>query len=135
MDPKVETSEVEFEIEPKFNKVAIIGGRNFTDYHFLKTTIQNWEEIHGSFTTVVSGGASGADELGEKYADEFGKEKLIFLTDWKTHGKAAGPIRNTIIIDNSDAVLAFPTPTSRGTWDSVNKVKKKEIPTFIFKQK
>ena len=55
-------------------KVAVIGSRGFDDYERLKKVLDTLP-----ITTIVSGGASGADSLSEKYADEKGikKEKDI----------------------------------------------------------
>jgi hypothetical protein len=45
-------------------------------------------------TEVVSGVDAGADEFGEKWAKINNIPVKIFKADWKTHGRAAGPIRN-----------------------------------------
>ncbi len=39
----------------------------------------------------------------------------MFLPDWKRYGKAAGLLRNTSIIKNSDVVFCFWEPSCRGT--------------------
>ena len=70
------------------------------------------------------GGADGADSLGERYANENNIETLIFLPDWKKHGKMAGFIRNTDIIENAELVVAFWDKTSKGTKDSIDKATK-----------
>jgi predicted Rossmann fold nucleotide-binding protein DprA/Smf involved in DNA uptake len=100
-------------------KVAVIGSRGFNDYELVKKTLSNMK-----ITLLVSGGAKGADTLGEQYAKEKGIETKIFLPDWDTHGKAAGMLRNTDIINESEVVVAFWDGTSKGTLDSINKAKK-----------
>ena len=54
-------------------------------------------------TIVVVGGARGADTIAELNAVElFGKEHVErHKADWTKHGKAAGPIRNQHMIDES----------------------------------
>ena len=101
-------------------KVAVIGSRGFNDYELVVKTLSN---LH--ITLLVSGGAKGADTLGEKYANEHDIPTLIFKPDWETHGKAAGMIRNTTIVDNSDIVVAFWDGESSGTKDSITKAEKK----------
>jgi len=101
-------------------KYAIIGSRTFDDYDLLKKTMDDFADIG----MIVSGGAVGADSLGEKYAKEHGFETLIFIPDWKKYKKMAGFIRNTNIIESSDIIVCFWDGKSKGTLDSINKAKK-----------
>lgn len=109
-------------------RVAVIGSRDFDDYDLLSSTLNELD-----FDVVVSGGARGADKLGEKYAEEHNKEKLIFLAEWNKYGKVAGYIRNQEIIDNCDEVVAFWDGRSPGTRHSIKLAKKKNIPVKIIK--
>ena len=83
--------------------VAIIGSRGFNDYELVKSILEKYNDV----TTIVSGGAKGADSLGERWAKEKGIPTKIFYPDWNKHGKSAGYIRNKDIISNSDLVIAF----------------------------
>lgn len=101
-------------------KIAIVGSRGFDDYELLKefiseTVAENQDFFAEGIDTVVSGGAKGADTLGERYADEMGYQKLIFKADWDKYGKRAGFIRNVDIIDNCDVCFAFWDGQSHGT--------------------
>ena len=114
-------------------KVGIVGYRNFTDVKMFNRKIKEFEEIHGEITIVVSGGAQWADTLAENYADNNELEKIIHPAKWYINGKmdrSAGPRRNTLIIDDSDYLIAFVSKYSKGTFDSINKAKKKDIPVF-----
>lgn len=91
-------------------KLAVIGSRSFTDYDQLKTLLKD----HG-ITEIISGGASGADFLAERFAREHHLKLTVFRPDWDTHGRAAGIIRNRTIVDVADAVVAFWDGASRGT--------------------
>ncbi len=99
-------------------KLAVVGSRSFNDYKLLKDTLDNYKK---QIDLIISGGANGVDLLAEKWADENNIKKLIFYPDWKKHGKSAGFIRNTKIIDNSDKVIAIWDGLSRGTEDSIDK--------------
>jgi len=99
-------------------KLAVVGSRKFSDYNIAKEKIQDHFDIN-KITDIVSGGAKGADYLGQLFAQEFNKNMIAFLPDWKRYGKAAGVIRNKLIVENSDAVIAF--------WDGVSKGTKKTI--------
>ena len=48
-------------------KIAIVGSRNFHDYELLDKTIKNNIDID-DIDYIVSGGAQGADRLGERFA-------------------------------------------------------------------
>lgn len=76
-------------------------------------------------TIVVSGGARGIDGVAAKTAVVRGlPEPVIFPADWKTHGKAAGFMRNTRIAEECDELVAFWDGKSRGTMDTVRKASK-----------
>jgi hypothetical protein len=98
-------------------KLAVIGSRNFNDYELLKRSInESFEDV----TTIVSGGARGADSLGERYAKENGISTEIYLPNWDRYGKSAGYRRNVDIINNSDSVIAFWDGQSKGTKHSID---------------
>jgi hypothetical protein len=100
-------------------KVAVIGSRNFNDYEKVKQVLST-----KNITLLVSGGAKGADTLGQKYAEEHDIETKIFLPDWEKYGKKAGFLRNSDIINESELVIAFWDGVSKGTLDSLKKAKK-----------
>jgi predicted Rossmann fold nucleotide-binding protein DprA/Smf involved in DNA uptake len=64
--------------------LSVIGSRSFNDYDLLSKTLTDLiSEYNLNIVKFVSGGAKGADILGEKWADNNNIEKLIFLPDWK----------------------------------------------------
>lgn len=115
--------------------VAIIGSRAFNNFEVAEKCIDNIrsQEIKQNVTieNIVSGGAKGADTIAEKYADKHVINKLIFKPDWSI-GRHAGMLRNTEIIANSDAVIAFWDATSKGTLDSIKKSIKMKKAIYVF---
>lgn len=109
-------------------KVAIIGGRDFKDYSFLKNVCEKYEMVE-----IISGGAKGADSLAEKYAKEKNIQTKIFLPNWNKHGKAAGFIRNTEIVERADMVIAFWDGKSKGTDHSITIAEKMDKPVYIYR--
>ncbi len=101
-------------------KVAVIGSRSFRDYEELKMVLDSFK-----IDLIVSGGAIGADKMGEYYAREHDIKTLIFLPDWEQHGKAAGFIRNKLIVKNSDLIIAFWDQKSKGTKNSLDYAQEK----------
>lgn len=105
-------------------KLAIVGSRDFFNYEVFKNTLEDYLLKHNiKPTLIISGGASGTDKLAEDWAKEEGIKTKIFKADWNTHGKAAGPLRNSLIIEEAEGVIAFWDKNSRGTRDSINKAK------------
>ena len=104
-------------------RLAIVGSRDYTNYNEFKQYIDRWISKNGRPKLIVSGGAQGADKLAEQYARANVIKTQIFKADWQTYGRAAGPMRNTEIVDNSDAIIAFVGPKSVGTLDTIQKAK------------
>ena len=103
--------------------IAIIGSRDFNDYELIVSEIKKLD-LHTDDIKIVSGGAKGADRLGEKYADDNNYEKIIYKAEWKRYGGGAGIIRNRLIIKESDIVIAFWDGKSKGTKSSIEIAKK-----------
>lgn len=113
-------------------KVIIAGTRDFNDYHAVKSTVSRtcWE-----LTEVVSGGASGADALGEEYAMHNGIALKIFKADWDKHGKAAGPIRNREMAQYADGLIAFWDGLSKGTMNMIQEARNAGLKVYIYHYK
>jgi hypothetical protein len=103
--------------------LAIVGSREFRNYKQLCDTVNRIrKKLNVKF--IVSGGAQGADRLGEKYAKEHGIKLINLLPDWKKHGKKAGIMRNEDIVNASDYVLCFYDGESKGTRNTIERTKK-----------
>ena len=102
-------------------KLAIVGSRGFNDYSLLQNTIKS---LSIDISTIISGGAKGADSLAKQYAIENELELIEFIPDWNKYGLKAGMLRNTDIINEADCVIAFWDSKSIGTKDSIIKAKK-----------
>lgn len=124
-------------------KLAIIGSRSFNNEELLNKIINEFFiDSYGTpiFDTLVSGGASGADKLGENWAKKWNKiyaknsfeiKLKIFYPDWDKFGKSAGFVRNRNIIEESDVILAFYDGVSHGTAHSIDLAKKAKKITMI----
>lgn len=114
-------------------KIIIAGGRDFNDYTLLtKVCNEAIPRMAGDNTPVIiSGGAAGADSLGEQYAQENGIAIERHPADWKKHGKAAGPIRNAEMAACADFLIAFWDGKSRGTQNMMMNAVKKNIPCIV----
>lgn len=111
-------------------KLAIVGSRSFSDKSIFDRTMLRLEEEY-EISTIVSGGARGADSMGENYADRNGIDKIIFRPDWNKYGKAAGFIRNEDIIKNCDVCVAFWDGGSHGTKHDIDLCEKYNKKCYI----
>jgi len=115
-----------------FYKIAITGSREWKDVQEIEKVLTNVSKDKSKKYTLIAGGAKGADTIAENIARKLKWDVIIHLPDWKQHGHAAGPIRNQLIIDEiPDILLAFPMPSSRGTYDTIQKANKSNIKVII----
>ncbi len=105
--------------------IAVIGSRTLVDYNLVEETLL--ASVNPEEDTIISGGATGADQLGEHFANEYHIKKIVHKPDYKQYGKAAPFIRNQLIIDDADYVIAFWDGKSKGTADTILKAQKKGI--------
>lgn len=96
-------------------RVIIAGGRDFSDYDLLKSKCDYYLSNILEDICIISGGADGADYLGELYAKELGYDLITYHANWTKHGRAAGPIRNVAMAKNADLLIAFWDGKSKGT--------------------
>ena len=105
-------------------KLIICGGRDYVlddeDRHELDLLLDEH-----NITEVVSGGCQGADQGGEEWATDRRIHLTIIRANWRTHGKAAGPIRNQQMAEYADAVYAF--PGGRGTANMLHLAQKEGL--------
>lgn len=95
--------------------VVVTGGRKYDD-RILVYEVLNRLKID----MLYVGDANGADALARYWAQDRGIVYAEYKADWKTHGKAAGPIRNKEMLADAgpySIVVAF--PGNAGTEDCV----------------
>lgn len=110
-------------------RVIIAGTRSFNDYELLRDSCNNLlsEKQRTHTVVVISGTARGADQMGERYAREWGFQLRRFPADWELYGKSAGHIRNAKMADNADALIAFWDGESRGTKNMIDNARRKGL--------
>lgn len=81
-------------------KLAIVGSRNCPPIDI---------EAHLKYIpeTIVSGGAKGVDTYAREFALKHNLVLIEFLPEYDKYGKGAPLVRNKLIVDNCDCVLAF----------------------------
>lgn len=115
-------------------RVLVTGSRNWTAVPVVWKVL-DIIALEGPIT-VIEGGAPGADAAAADWARVRGMDLLEFPADWKTYGKAAGPIRNQQMLDEGkpDRVVAFSDnlDASRGTKDMVRRTVAAGIPHRLY---
>ena len=97
-------------------KVIIAGGREFDDYRLLKAKLDLlFKNKIKKEIIIVSGGARGADALGERYAKEKGLQLSRKPANWKLFRSQAGFVRNREMAEMADACVCFWDGQSSGT--------------------
>ena len=103
-------------------RVLVCGGRDFKGRDALFFALN---AIHAGsrIGVVIHGNAPGADSLADEWAEVHGVIRLPYPADWAKHGRAAGPIRNALMMRDGkpDLVVAF--PGGRGTRNMVEKAR------------
>lgn len=106
-------------------RVLVCGGRDYENYAELSRTLNSRT---APIDCIIHGCATGADELASQWARLHGVSEWRFTANWKAHGKAAGPIRNSAMLSVGRPHLVIACPGGRGTADMVRKARGVFIP-------
>lgn len=108
-------------------RVLVCGGRDYDDLGAVWSQLDAFHAIQGPITAVIHGDYRGADTLAKKWAVSNNVKDVPFKADWGHLGPAAGPIRNTRMLEEGrpDLVIAF--PGGKGTLDCVSQAKERGV--------
>ena len=106
--------------------IIIAGCRDFNDYAVVEKEVMNYigKFIDKVEIEIISGGASGVDALGERFAKEHSLGLKVVPADWKTYGRSAGPRRNEQMARMAGTLIAFLDGKSRGTKNMIDTAKR-----------
>ena len=120
-------------------RILITGSRDWADVVMMREVLA-WAARRGmaeggESVTLVHGGARGADGLAGRLAEELGWTVEVHPAEWSKLGKGAGMARNAKMVGlGADVVLAFPTKSSRGTWNAVKLARAEGLPTVVVRR-
>lgn len=106
-------------------RVAVVGSRSFRALHLVRDLVLALPVD----TTVVSGHAAGVDVVAEIVARQRDLPTVVHPVRRAADGVLVDPFtkaamaRNTLVADDSDDGDAFVNAESRGTWDTVQKLR------------
>lgn len=110
-------------------RVIIAGSRGIQDYSSLLMAIAACPFVP---TVIISGGARGVDQLGERYAKSNNIPLEKYLANWNAYGKSAGYKRNVEMANVADALLVIWDGESKGTRHMMGIAHKKKLQIFIW---
>lgn len=119
-------------------KVVIAGCRNFSDYPFLRSVCDACLSrlvAEGYGICILSGCCRGADQLGERYAEEHGYAIERHPANWHFYGSSAGPRRNREMAEAADFVIVFWDGVSAGSHSMIEHAKRLGKPLRIIKKR
>lgn len=76
----------------------------------------------------------GVDRTAREWASITPRARVEpYPAQWHRHGRKAGPIRNQEMVDSgAEICLAFPSPSSKGTWDCLKRAALAGIPGRVY---
>lgn len=80
---------------------------------------------------IVSGNSIGIDLTGETWAKQKYKKIIKYYPDWKKHGSRSSIMRNKIMADNAEGLIAIWGGKNRSTKSMIDFAKKKGLMIFI----
>lgn len=112
-------------------RVIVAGSRGITDYDYLAKRLDEILPTLTSEPTIISGGARGVDQMGERYAIERRLPYLRFPANWDLYGRRAGYIRNAEMAEHADALIAFWDGESRGTKHMIDEAMRMKLTVVV----
>ena len=111
-------------------RLLVSGSREWDQEHVLQMMIAQFWVRYGDDLIVVHGDCPrGADRMAREFCERHGIKQEKYPADWNRHGKAAGHIRNKVMVDTKpDFAVFFIRGESRGTKNCLEHVKKAGIP-------
>ena len=129
-------------------RIIIAGSRTFRNYKVVRSVMDDffnlYRKIKPDFDSwnkeIISGCAIGADELGERYAEEHNIKLTTMPANWDLYGKGAGFIRNREMAkyasqDKTGVLFAFWDGESNGTKNMIENAQEYGLDIYVIPAK
>ena len=119
--------------------LAIVGSSRFYDFEIFESVLDNWISENTYPDLIIVGGASGADYMAERWADNNLIPIAVFSEEWgdplrslieRNRGEAPNSLTEKILAAATH-ILAMPSPTSKWTRIVIDRAESIGIPTTI----
>jgi len=117
-------------------RILVTGSRNWTNRNLLEQQLYVPFVAYGGGISVIHGDCpTGADKMAHDWCQRYQIIVRRYPADWTTHGRAAGPIRNRIMVETRpDVCLAFIRNNSRGASGCAELAEQYGIRTFRYRE-
>lgn len=114
-------------------RVVVAGSRGFSDKKLMHARLSHFlkSKLTEGNVTIISGGANGADKLGERWGAKFAHNVHRIDAPWDTFGNSAGHIRNEVMAQVADACVVFWDGKSSGTKGMIDQAEAAGIPVRV----
>lgn len=109
-------------------KVIIAGSRHLKDPMWVPKAVEN---SGMEISELVCGMAAGVDTMAYRWAKICGISAKEFWANWNTFGRSAGSIRNGLMADYADALIAIWDGASKGTGNMIDQARRKGLQVYI----
>ena len=118
-------------------KLGVVGSRSFKEKNAMEEVLNEIIRENGKPEKIVSGAAEGADKIAEYWAEDNNISTIIHEPEYdkyEAYERKYKPQkeRNSVIVNDSDMLVAFWDMKSTGTKDTIKKAKKKCIRIYIY---
>lgn len=100
-------------------EVIVTGGRYYDDAERVYAELEAMNP-----TKIIQGGAGGADLFARLYAEDNNIPLVTHKADWNKYGRAAGPIRNEVMLLSHPQAKVIAFPGGRGTQNCIDTAKR-----------
>ncbi len=109
-------------------RTIIAGSRTVTDFAVVEEAVRASGIVP---SVVLSGAARGVDVLGERWAANHRVPLERYPADWARNGLAAGPMRNCLMANKADALIAVWDGKSKGTRHMIDEANRRHLNVYI----
>ena len=131
-------------------KILVCGGRDFAETRRNASEAENIKQaglatwaygvldgiraFSGGFHLINGDCPTGADRLANEWASMRGVTVTKYPADWNKYDRAAGPIRNKLMLDeNPDIKFVIAFPGGNGTKNMTELARERKIPVINFR--
>jgi len=104
-------------------RLLACGGRYYADADLVGIVL---DRLHKEtpISILIHGSAAGADRLADAWAKRAGVPVDRYPADWLNLGRAAGPVRNQLMINEGKPEMVIAFPGGAGTRDMVDRARR-----------
>lgn len=110
--------------------LIVCGSRTWRNADLLFREMDHYtSRLHHDSLLILNGNCpTGADKIARDWCKFWVVPCRLFDADWDRHGKAAGPLRNGLMVAEAGGLIAFRSSgKSSGTDDCIRQAKSKGI--------